>query len=93
MWQRRSHALVPSTILTCIQKKFKWTLVEQDAFNKIKRIVDRDNLLISPDFNETFKFYTDASMFQLGAVNIQKVKPIDLFSRKLTDSQQHYTIT
>ena len=56
--------LAPLTILTFIKIKFKWTQVKQDNFDKIKRIVDRDTLLPFPNFNETFKIYTDASAFQ-----------------------------
>ena len=56
--------LAPLTILTFIKIKFKWTQVKQDNFDKIKRIVDRDTLLTYPNFNETFKIYTDASAFQ-----------------------------
>ena len=52
----------------------------------------RDTLLTYPDFNETFKIHTDDSGLQLGAVISQKVKPISFYSRKLTDSQQRYTV-
>ena len=65
--------------------------VEQDTFDKIKRIVAHDTLLTYPDFNETFKIHTDASAFQLGAVIIQKGKTIAFYSRKLTDAQKCYT--
>ena len=40
-----------------------------------------------------FKIYNNASAFQLGAVIIQKYKPINLFGRKMTDSKQNYTVT
>ena len=67
--------------------------VEQDALDEIKRIVARDNLSTYPDFNETFKIHTNDSAFQLEKVIIQKYKPISLYSRKLTDPQQRYTVT
>ena len=51
------------------------------------------NLLTYPNFNETFKIRTNASAFQLGAVIIHKVKPINFYIIKLTDSQQLYTVT
>ena len=50
--------------------KFKWTKTEQDSFDKIKLIVDRDTLLAHPDFNEGFKIHTDAKNLQLGVVII-----------------------
>ena len=67
---------------------FKWTKIKQDVFNEIKRIVACDNLLAYPHFNEVFKVHTNASDFQLEAVIIHKVKPIYLYSRKLTDYQK-----
>ena len=93
MWPRWSHTLAPLTILTYIKGNFKWTQVEQDAFDKINWIVARDTLLTYLDFNETFKIHNDASAFQLGEVIIQKGKPVDFYSRKLTDYQQRYTVT
>ena len=93
MWPSRSHTLAPLTRLTSIKRRFKWTQFEQDAFNEIKQIVACDTLLTYPDFNKKFKIYTDASVFKLGAVDRKKVKPIAFYSRKLTDSQQRYTVT
>ena len=92
MWPRRSHALATLTRLTPIKRNFKYMEVEQYAFNKIKRIVAPDTLLTYPYFNETFKIHTNASPFQLGAVIIQKGKPIFFCSRKLTGYQQWYTV-
>ena len=55
MWPMRSHTLAPLTIVTYMNRKFKWEKVEQDAFDEIKRIVARDTLLTYPDFNGNFK--------------------------------------
>ena len=52
-----------------------------------------DNLLTYPDFNEEFKIHIDARNLQLGSVITQNGKPINLFSRKRTDSQKMYTAT
>ena len=41
--------------------KFKWTKIEQDAFEEIKLILARGTLLAYPDFNEEFKIHTNAS--------------------------------
>ena len=48
IWPSRSHMLAPLTELTSIKSKFKWMEVEQYCFEKIKRIVARDNLLTYP---------------------------------------------
>ena len=55
--------------------------------------MDRDTILTYPDFNETFKTYTNVSVFQLGVVIRQKVKPITYYIIKLIDTQQQYTVT
>ena len=52
-----------------------------------------DTLLPHPDSNETFKIHADTSVFQLGAVISQKGKPIDFYSRNLTDAQKWCTVT
>ena len=69
MCTRRSYTLVPLTKLSSIKGNFKLTQVGQDAFDKIKRIVDRNTLLTYLDFNETFKIHTNDSKFRLGAVS------------------------
>ena len=93
MWPRRSHMLASLTKSKSIKRKFKWAQVEQDAFDKVMRIVARDTLLTYPYLNEAFKIHADASAFQLGAFISHKYKHIAFYSRKLTDSQQGYTIT
>ena len=56
---RRSHTFVSLTKISSNKVKYKWTKIGQDDFEEIKRIVDRDNLLVYPDFIEEFKFHTD----------------------------------
>ena len=72
---------------------FKWTKNKQDAFNKIKRIMEHNTLLTYPYFNEEFNIYTSARNFQLGAAITQKMKLMNLYGRKLTDSQKSYSLT
>ena len=72
------------TALTSTKVMFKWTDVEQKAFDKIKQIAARDTLLLYTDFNERFDIHTNASSFKLGAVISQNGKPIAFYSRKLT---------
>ena len=52
----------------------------------------RDTLLTYLDFNENFKIHTDARNLKLGAVILQKGKPIVFYSRKRTQSKQRYTV-
>ena len=53
IWPRQSHALAPLTRIM-LKMNYRSTKIEQDAFDKIKRIVVRDTLLTYPDFNENF---------------------------------------
>ena len=85
MWTRCSHPLHPLTALTSPKVKFKWTDVEQKAFDEIKRTPDNDTLLAYPDFIKRFEIHTDTSDHQLGAVISQEDKPIAFYSRKLTE--------
>ena len=72
---------------------FKWTKIEQDNFNKIRQVVDRDTFLAYTDFNEEFKINTDARKFQSGFFIIHKGKLMAFYGRKLTDDQKRYTVT
>ena len=56
MWPRRPHTLAPLTIIISNKRKSKWNKIEQDEFNKIKRIMDCNTLLTYPDPNEKLKF-------------------------------------
>ena len=50
-------------------------------------------MLAYPDYSKEFEIYTDALSKQLGAVITQGNKPIAFFSRKLTETQQLYSVT
>ena len=90
---RRSEVLAPLTALTSIKVKWKWTEVEQNAFDTMKRLLARETILSFPDFAKPFHIHTDASKIQLGAVISQEDKPIAFYSRKLSSAQTRYTTT
>ena len=50
-------------------------------------------MLAYPDFSKPFVIHTDASHYHLGGVTSQDGKPITFYSRKLNDTQMHYTTT
>ena len=93
MWARRSDILAPLTALTSKEAKWQWTDVEQQAFDRMKRLIGRSALLAYPNFNKTFVIHTDASHTQLDAVISQDNKPIAFYLRKLNPAQTHYTTT
>ena len=106
VWEKRSELLAPLTDLvgecghTKVTKKNKtkkkpwhWDEIHQQSFDKIKEIVSRDIILAYPDFSSEFEIYTDSSSRQLGAVIVQKNRPLAFFSRKLTETQEKYSVT
>ena len=67
--------------------------IKKYAFDEIKWIVERDNLLGYTNFNEEFKTHTDARNFQLGAVIRHNEKSIAFYCSKLTGDHKRYTVT
>ena len=91
MWWHHSDRLTPLTRLTSTKVPFKWTEVEQKAFENMKKIISRDVYLTYPDFNKYFDIHMDASDLQLGACISQDKKPIAFYSCKLNMAQRKYT--
>ena len=106
LWEKRSHLLAPLTDLVgecgvtkatrknkTKKKPWYWDSSHQEAFDAIKQQLAREVMLAYPDYSLPFDIYTDASSRQLGAVITQKGKPIAFFSRKLSETQQKYSVT
>jgi hypothetical protein len=107
MWVRRSEMLAPltdhvvgecgetkTTRMNKTKKKpWHWDLMHQQAFDNIKAAIAKETVLAYLDFLKPFEIYTDASSMQLGAVLTQDNRPIAFFSRKLSKTQQKYSIT
>ena len=53
------------------KSKFYWETAQREAFETLKERLCSEPILRSPDFNEPFLIYTDASDFALGAVLAQ----------------------
>ncbi len=106
MWARRSEMLAPLTDLvgecretktTKLNKTKKkhwwWDPIHQQAFDNVKAAIAKETVLAYPDFLKPFEIYTDASSTQLGAAIPQDNRPIVFFSRKLSKTQQKYSVT
>jgi hypothetical protein len=106
MWVRRSEILAPLTDLVgecgetkttrvnkTKKKRWRWDPIHQQAFDDVKAAIAKETFLAYPDFLKPFEVYTDASSTQLGAVITQDNKPIAIFSRKLSETQQKYSVT
>jgi hypothetical protein len=75
------------------KKSSWWDLIHQQVFDSIKAAISKETVLAYPDFSKPFEIYTDASATQLGAVIAQDNRPIAFFSRKLSETQQKYSVT
>lgn len=106
VWEKRSHLLAPLSDLVAecghtkeTKKKgtkkrpWYWNESHQKSFDAVKAAIARDVLLAYPNYDEVFEIYTDASTRQLGAVITQNGRILAFFSRKLSDTQQKYSIT
>ena len=106
IWEKRSDILAPLIDLVGeygVAKPTKakgmknlpwhWDSVHQTAFDYIKATIARDVVLAYPNFEEKFEIYADASLRQLGSVIVQGNIPIAFFSRKLSGTQQKYSVT
>ena len=91
MWQKRSELLSPLSALTSKAVPWKWTDIEQKAFEAIKQMISKETLLTFPNFQKPFHVHADASKYQLGAVISQDGRPIAFYSRKLNSAQINYT--
>ena len=106
LWARRSEVLAPLTSLVgeCGHTKvtranktkkrpWYWDTVHQKAFDDVKTSIAKDVVLAYPDYSMEFEIYTDASSKQLGSVITQGNRPLAFFSRKLSITQQKYSVT
>ena len=91
MWKRRSHILSPLSRLVSKTVKWKWTEVEQKAFDEAKRMIKKETMLAYPKFGKVFHTYADASDTQLGGVIMQNDKPLAFYTRKLNQAQSKYS--
>jgi hypothetical protein len=106
MWARRSEMLAPLTDLVgecgetkttrmnkTKKKPWRWDPIHRQAFDNVKAVIAKETVLAYPDFLKPFEIYMDASSTQLGAVITQDNRPIAFFSRKLSKTQQQYSVT
>jgi hypothetical protein len=106
MWARCSEMLAPLTDLVggcretrttrmnkTIKKPWRWDPIHQQAFDRVKAAISKETVLAYPDFLKPFEMYMDASSMQMGAVITQDDRPIAFFSRKLSETQQKYSVT
>jgi hypothetical protein len=106
MWARCREMLAPLTDLVgeCRETKttrmnktkknpWQWDPIHHQVFDNVKAAIAKETVLAYPDFLKPFEIYTDAASTQLEAVITQDDRPIAFFSRKLSKTQQKYSVT
>ena len=91
--KHRSGILTSLSGMTSKQANWNWSKECKKAFDTMKKLVFRENLLSYPNFNKPFVIHTDTGKLQLGSVIRQDNKPIAFYSRILNSSQVNYTTT
>jgi hypothetical protein len=80
--------------LTKKGKPFVWEVEQQEAFDKIKKVISEAILLKYPGPSKRFHIFPDASSkHAMGAVLVQEGKTVSTFSRKFNEAQLKYTVT
>jgi hypothetical protein len=77
-------------------KEFRWTEIEQQAFDTVKEKFKEGTILLNFDFEKQIKVTTDASGIALGAVIEQQNdrgnwQPVLFYSRKFNDAELRYS--
>ena len=83
----------PLRRLTKQDAVWKWTEVEQQAFDKLKQTLTGANVMAYFDSEKPTEIIVDASPVGLGAIFTQNGKIISYASRALTDVEQRYSQT
>ena len=94
MIQDYAKIATPLTNLTKNDAEWKWTKLEQEAFETLRDHLTSSTIMAYPDFDKPFWVKPDASGISVGYVLSQmhekKEKVIAYGSKKLTDTQRRY---
>ncbi|KAL0539326.1 hypothetical protein IC582_023531 [Cucumis melo] len=87
-----SGIAAPLTNLLKKNQTWDWTEECQRAFDRLKHVVSEEPVMVLADHTKPFEVHTDASDFAIGGVLMQDDHPIAFESRKLNDTERHYTV-
>ena len=81
----------PLRELTREGAEFVWSQTQEDAFQRLKRMISEAPTLRFYDVNEEVTVEADASDYALGCVLLQKSQPVAFASRTLTPTERNYS--
>ncbi|KAA0033031.1 putative mitochondrial protein [Cucumis melo var. makuwa] len=78
----RNFCSLAAPLTNCLRRgNFKWTLIQQESFDDIKRELTSSPILQLPDFTSPFEVADDACGTGIGVVLSQQGHPIEYFSK------------
>jgi hypothetical protein len=80
----------PLHALTSTKQVFQWGGKQQKSFETLKEKISTTPVLALPDLQQPFEIETDASDYAMGAVLIQRRKPICYHSETFTSAVRNY---
>ena len=88
--------IAPLEVMRKKDAKWRWTKVEQGAFEKLKEMLCSNKVLTFYDPEKCVKLDTDASSYGLGAVlshvdSEGNERPIEFISRTLSEAEKRYS--
>jgi len=93
---RFSHLAAPLSELLHKDKSFKWTAIEEQAFEVLKKAISSAPVLILPDPKLPYVVTADASGFAVGATLSQDqgngLQPIAYLSKKMLPAEKNYPV-
>ncbi|XP_028775121.1 uncharacterized protein LOC114732011 [Neltuma alba] len=89
----KNYGKIASPLTDLLRKDaFKWTQEAETAFEELKTAMTTLPVLAMPDFSIPFELETDASGTGVGAVLVQKGKPVAYYSQKLSNRAQQCSV-
>ncbi|XP_048136592.1 uncharacterized protein LOC125315480 [Rhodamnia argentea] len=87
-----SEIAVPLTDMLKKNRPWEWSAKCQTAFDRLKRAMVEEPVLVLPDHAKAYEVETDASDFAIGGVLMREGHPVAFESRKLDDTERRYTV-
>jgi hypothetical protein len=95
----RGFSQIARPLNNLLKKGATWTFgnAEKAAFEKLKKLICEEPVLIQPDQTKPFEVEVDASNYAIGAVLMQqdekKVRhPVAFFSKTMNEAQRNYDV-
>ncbi|GAB1598786.1 hypothetical protein Ahia01_000155800 [Argonauta hians] len=85
-----TEVTAPMRNLTKKSVPWVWSSVQQDAFDKVKKMVTKAPVLAFYDPEKELTVENDACEHGLGSVLLQEGRPVAFASRSLTDTERNY---